>query len=123
MKRWRSIRLDAEVDEAIRQLAGDERGAYSRTVNAALAAYGAGKPAFTPEDRETFLALVMRLDALRRDLAPVGSNLNQIAYHLNAGGNQARLLDEIATMHADLQDRFESIRYVLGEILGTLRRL
>lgn len=61
-----------------------------------------------------------RLEILRREIAPIGSNLNQIATGFNSDGH---LYGEgLAGVHSDLQKQFAELTAVLKELRNGILR-
>lgn len=61
-----------------------------------------------------------RLETLRREIAPIGSNLNQIATGFNSDGH---LYGEgLAGVHSDLQKQFAELTAVLKELRNGILR-
>lgn len=66
--------------------------------------------------------VVKTVDALRLDLARVGSNLNQLAHVFNVRGPVAFDRDALAETHQELRGEFAKIMGVLVELERDLRK-
>lgn len=58
--------------------------------------------------------LLLRLEATRRQIAPIGSNLNQIAAGFNQDGHLYG--ENLAEVHFDLQKQFSEMTKVIREL-------
>lgn len=90
----------------------------SALVRKALAAYlnGGQGPQLDPRP------IVNALAAVRAGLAPVGSNLNQLAHGFNSQGPIAFNRDALAESHAELRGQFAEVMRVLLELERGYRR-
>jgi len=66
--------------------------------------------------------IVDSLAKLRVGLAPVGSNLNQLAHGFNSQGQIAFNRDALAESHAELREQFRAVMSALVELERGLRR-
>lgn len=67
-------------------------------------------------------AVAASVDALRLDLARVGSNLNQLAHGFHLHGPVAFDRDALAAAHADLTEEFRKVVAGLIEVQRAIRR-
>lgn len=65
------------------------------------------------------LELIDTIESLRRDLAKVGGNLNQLAYQFNIHGHLNND-DDLAKVHAELRVEFRKITETLRELENVL---
>lgn len=94
----RLLDLEGPVAEAV-EASGLGRSEWIRR---ALRAYLLG---LSREDLHRLDALAVQIEKLRRELAPVGSNLNQLAYAFNAAEAVDRT--SLAGVHRSLIDVFQ----------------
>lgn len=120
----RTIRFEEELDQAIMQASNVAPDAsdslksrqFSKTVRRLCRESLSGS-------RTTDLdSAFERLETIRREIAPVGSNLNQLALSFNSSG---RLNDsDLAGVHSDLQKQFAEMTAVLKELRhGIIRQI
>ena len=100
----RRIRFDVELETAIENLDTDFSKAVRRLCRQALAENQA-------QDLDD---LLLRLEATRRQIAPIGSNLNQIAAGFNQDGHLYG--ENLAGVHSDLQKQFAEMTKVIREL-------
>lgn len=75
-----------------------------------------------PERRrsaEQLALLRQEIYKLRRELAPVGGNLNQLAHLFNTG--HPVNMSELDQQHQELRSSFSSLVKVLDELIGEIR--
>lgn len=112
----RTIRFDEELEQAILEasiMAPDTNDSvksrqFSKTVRRMCRESLSGS-------RTTELdSVFVRLETIRREIAPIGSNLNQIAAGFNSDGHLC--VGDLAGVHSDLQAQFKEMTDVLKEL-------
>ena len=113
----RSVRLGEDLEkellEAARAEGLGERG-RSKIIKRAVTQY------LRAGDLGRVDKLVTAVEALRRTLAPVGSNLNQLALAFNTHGHLDR--DELAATHEAARREFRELMQLLRAIADELGR-
>ncbi|MFB9940797.1 MobC family plasmid mobilization relaxosome protein [Gluconobacter oxydans] len=99
--RIRASRADLAAWERAAHAAGTNRTSWLRSLAAEAAATG-----------QTPGVLADDLARLRRELAAIGNNVNQIAHHLNSGGHASpqAALDAVETAMLDVSSFLNDIR-------------
>ena len=99
MNKIKTIRFDPALEQHIVKVSAKSEQKFSRTVRNLCREALQGRPESDKLDE-----MIQALDTLRRNLAPIGSNLNQLAARFNQG--EAIADRELAERHEDLQQTF-----------------
>lgn len=98
------IRFDPELDAAILQEDGDFSKVVKRLCRAGLSG----------NNPNSYSQVIEELNAIRKEIAPIGSNLNQIALAFNSNDHLDG--EDLAVVHSDLQRQFAEMTKVLREL-------
>lgn len=100
----RRIRFDAELEKSIEGMDIDFSKAVRRLCRQALSG----------TNHQDFSTLFEQLEMSRRQLSPIGSNLNQIAFGFNTDGHLYG--ENLSNVHSDLQKQFAEVMRTLNVI-------
>lgn len=114
----RSMRL-GELGPRVDLLAAQEGVKASTIVRRALMAYLEGDRSPAASDQQ-MAVLSVELTSMRRDMARVGGNLNQLAFAFNLGEESSR--SHLASTHAELQAEFGRLATLLNEVRNAVKR-
>lgn len=119
-----TIRFDDELKQAISEASGasfdDSDRAVSRKFSQTVRRLC--RQALAGSQISDLEAKFEQLETLRKQIAPIGSNLNQIATGFNTDGHLYG--EDLAGVHSDLQKSFGEMTDVLRELRnGILRQI
>ncbi|WP_417500147.1 hypothetical protein [Methylophaga sp.] len=100
----RRIRFDAELEKTIERMDIDFSKAVRRLCRQALSG----------TNHQDFSALFEQLEKTRKQLSPIGSNLNQIAFGFNTDGHLYG--ESLSNVHSELQKQFADVMRILKVI-------
>lgn len=103
----RPIRFNQELEEAIIKIEPRPRQ-FSAVVRRLCRAGLSG------ENTNSYSQIIEQLEAIRKEVAPIGGNLNQIATAFNSDGHLFG--ENLADVHSDLQRQFAEMTDVLKEL-------
>jgi hypothetical protein len=101
--------------------------AKARTMGSMGALFRAAVLGYTPPrsaDRDVMVKLLAQLAALRAEIGKVGSNLNQIAFHLNAGRPGDRIEGSLSSALQEYENAIrtlDELRLVSMQAMGQER--
>jgi len=101
--------------------------AKARTMGSMGALFRAAVLGYTPPrsaDRDVMVKLLAQLAALRAEMGKVGSNLNQIAFHLNAGRPGNRIEGSLSSALQEYENAIrtlDELRLVSMQAMGQER--